>query len=406
MNGELLIVRRLWPYLREHRLTVILVVVLGVLSSFAEGIGVAMFAPLLQTLMKQDVAADDPVLRLASWVAGLSGDRYRIALLIGIIFVLVVLRNALSYGNACIAAKATAAVGYRLRSRIFNRLLSASYSFWIREGIGKLLDTLGTESWRFSQAVSILLLVISNISVALVLISILLVLSWRLTVLVAAGVVVVSLLLRILSRRIHVLGEGSVRANATLGQRMWDSAAGIRVIQAFRLYRKKQEQFDLESDQVRRICYSQEIAGAASHPLSEILYGSLVLGILLVALQSGTALPSAVVFLLILFRLQPHLNQIDHGRIELAGLLPAVEDVVKLLDGTKPFLPPGTERLDHLRTSIRCEGVSYRYENSDTYALRDVSITMRRGEVTAIVGPSGAGKSTLVYLLARFDDPT
>ncbi|HXV86066.1 MAG TPA: ATP-binding cassette domain-containing protein, partial [Gemmatimonadales bacterium] len=39
------------------------------------------------------------------------------------------------------------------------------------------------------------------------------------------------------------------------------------------------------------------------------------------------------------------------------------------------------------------------------WVLRDVNLTVRRGEIVAIVGPSGAGKSTLLDLLPRFVEP-
>jgi len=49
--------------------------------------------------------------------------------------------------------------------------------------------------------------------------------------------------------------------------------------------------------------------------------------------------------------------------------------------------------------------VSFRYGEGDE-VLREVSFTIRRGEVVALVGPSGAGKTTLADLLPRFHDPT
>ncbi|HEX5708960.1 MAG TPA: ABC transporter ATP-binding protein [Pyrinomonadaceae bacterium] len=52
------------------------------------------------------------------------------------------------------------------------------------------------------------------------------------------------------------------------------------------------------------------------------------------------------------------------------------------------------------------EGVGYRYPGSETWALRDVSLTLRPGERLALVGGNGAGKTTLVKLLARLYDPT
>jgi ATP-binding cassette, subfamily B, bacterial MsbA len=48
--------------------------------------------------------------------------------------------------------------------------------------------------------------------------------------------------------------------------------------------------------------------------------------------------------------------------------------------------------------------VSFRYGNGDP-VLRDVSFTIPRGRVVALVGPSGAGKTTLADLLPRFHDP-
>ena len=61
--------------------------------------------------------------------------------------------------------------------------------------------------------------------------------------------------------------------------------------------------------------------------------------------------------------------------------------------------------LEDLRREIRFDGVTFRYPESERKALDNFSLTIRAGQIAAIVGPNGAGKSTLIKLLCRFYDP-
>jgi ATP-binding cassette subfamily B protein len=59
-----------------------------------------------------------------------------------------------------------------------------------------------------------------------------------------------------------------------------------------------------------------------------------------------------------------------------------------------------------MQQGIRFEHVDFSYPDTDRTALRDLSLTIRPGEVTALVGPNGSGKTTLVKLLCRLYDPS
>lgn len=63
----------------------------------------------------------------------------------------------------------------------------------------------------------------------------------------------------------------------------------------------------------------------------------------------------------------------------------------------------GPTVLDSFKDSIRFEGVFFRYEKEDV--LTNIDLTVRKGQIVALVGPSGGGKSTLVNLIPRFYDP-
>jgi subfamily B ATP-binding cassette protein MsbA len=62
--------------------------------------------------------------------------------------------------------------------------------------------------------------------------------------------------------------------------------------------------------------------------------------------------------------------------------------------------------IDGFRSHIVFDKVSFTYQNNDEEVLRDISLTIPKGKIVAIVGPSGAGKSTLTDMLPRFYDPT
>lgn len=55
---------------------------------------------------------------------------------------------------------------------------------------------------------------------------------------------------------------------------------------------------------------------------------------------------------------------------------------------------------------IVCRGLSKRYGGTDRYALKDLSLDIKKGEVYGFLGPNGAGKSTTIRLLMNFIQPT
>jgi ATP-binding cassette subfamily B protein/subfamily B ATP-binding cassette protein MsbA len=89
---------------------------------------------------------------------------------------------------------------------------------------------------------------------------------------------------------------------------------------------------------------------------------------------------------------------IVNGAAAAERLLPILDRQPTIVDPVEPLSPPRPHR------QLVLENVSFHYQPSQP-VLRDVSLSIPRGEAIAVVGPNGCGKTTLINLLPRFHDP-
>lgn len=66
----------------------------------------------------------------------------------------------------------------------------------------------------------------------------------------------------------------------------------------------------------------------------------------------------------------------------------------------------GTKPIPENDCTLELKNVSFKYKDSEKYVLKNVSMTVRKGEKLALVGENGAGKTTLIKLIMRLYDVT
>ena len=402
----------LLKYVRPQRWVLPLLVVLGLLSSLSEGIGIGMIIPLLDSLMQggEEVAPGtySRLVGLIRQYGGELGERERLILLIGTILCLIVLKAGTRYGFDALSIWFNGKLVHNLRCALFARLLKVGYAFFAHHGSGRLLNTLDLETWRTSQALASGTSILISGCNLMVLGTLLLCISWQLSLIAGAGALLIGFLVRIVAQRSRRLGDMAVVANSGLSQRMLEALSAMRTIRLFGRETYEQRRFEQASDRTRRRWLDMELVSAQAFPLSEIAHVLLFLGTLLLAWYAEIGLAALFTFMLLLYRLQPHLRALDHDRIQLAGLMPAVIEVAELLDpADKPVIRSGSRPFHGLDEAVTFERVSFRYSGTceQRPAVVDITLQIRRNRITAIVGGSGAGKSTLVSLLCRLYDP-
>jgi ATP-binding cassette, subfamily B, bacterial MsbA len=397
--------RALFPVLRLQRWVLVVMILLGVLAALSEGLSISLFVPLVQDQMGAQTAG--AIGRLTTLFQGIpSGHR---PLWIGsTIFVCMVLKNVLSYSYSLVFQSVNASIGHRLRCGILHQLLSVGQSYLDSHDSGKMLNTLATETWRVSSACAVLASVIINTCMTLIFSILLLLISWKLTLITACLLLFISQIIRHFTQQGKRLGAEATAANEELTQRMLETLEGLQLIRAFGRESHEQHRFELASRQVRKAFFKVERVSALVHPLSEVLTVSLLLAILLVvAIRTPGQMAVSLTFLVLLYRLQPRVKQLDFDRVALDALSASIEEVRRLLDESdKPYLRSGRRVPASIEKGITFENVSFHYDAGKGAALQQVTCSIKVGETTAFVGPSGAGKSSLISLICRFYDPS
>ena len=397
--------RALFPLLRLRAWMLSGIILLGVLAALSEGLSITLFIPLVQNQMGSQTAGVGG--RYTTLFQGIPPE-HRLLCVILSIFLCMVLKNALSYSYSLLFFSVNSLIGHRLRCGILRQLLSVSKSYLDTSDSGKMLNTLATETWRVGSACTVLASVIISVCITLIFSILLLLISWKLTLITGCWVLLISQIIQYLTRQGKRVSSRATEANAELTQRMIETLEGMKLIRAYGRENHEEHRFDVASRAVSNAFFKLDRLSGLVHPVSEILTVALLLGILLTtAMLAPEQMAGSVAFLLLLYRLQPRIKQLDVDRVALDSLSGSVEEVRSLLDESdKPYMRSGTRTLASIDEGIIFDNVCLRYDSGKAAALKQVTCSIKIGETTAFVGPSGGGKSSLINLICRFYDPS
>jgi subfamily B ATP-binding cassette protein MsbA len=220
-------------------------------------------------------------------------------------------------------------------------------------------------------------------------------------------------------KRIATRGQEQIGSLLSL---LHEALQGVRIVQAFGMERYEEEKFGAEQRRYLVTMRRSFFVRAIFTPTIELMAAVGIAATIVVAaraVEHGELRPERVISFLatIVLLYQPLKNLGGTGQGVMPGLAGA-RRLYEVLDlPEEPVEHTSAVELPRLRSEVRFETVSFRYParagasdgpgvNSAPLVLRDVDLTLRRGEVVALVGPSGSGKTSLLQLVPRFADPT
>ncbi len=332
----------------------------------------------------------------------------RMALALVVIFAATAAASALRF---LLFSRAGERIVNRLRGDLYASLLTQEIGFFDTQKTGELSSRLSSDASLLQGTVTAnVSMVLRNLTVSLGALGMLLFTSSKLTLMMLAVVPPVALSAVFFGRRVRKLSKESQDALARASEVAVESLGGIRTVRSFAAEAKEVGRYRAAINASLELAFRRINLAAAFFGIA--FFAAFSAGVFVfwygARLVAGGALSpgSLISFLFYTMQMAFGLSALAELWTDLQRAAGAAERVFELLHRAPAIPATGGLRPAHAHGDVRFEHVSFAYPSrADTTVLKDFSLSLKPGEVVAVVGPSGAGKSTIASLLYRLYDP-
>ena len=393
MKARYRLLGRLLPYLRPYWPVLLAGGLLALLVSGAEAFIAWLVKPAMDDIfLKRDVTMLKviPLALLGAYVAkgvGRFGQSYLMA----------------SVGERVIA---------RIRGELYAHIQSMPLAFFASLHSAELMTRVVTDVNRLARLSStVLVMAVRHVGTIIALLIVMFLREWLLTLIAIAVFPLVGVTIRTIGRKLYKINKRTQQKIAELNVVLQESFTGTKIVKAFGRERLEQERFNHVNDRLLSLALQDRRVDEMAEPVMEILGALAIMGALWYGgyrVIAGALTPGEFFsFTAAVILLYGPVRQISRMVNTVQQSIASVERVFEILD-TPPAIvdAPDARTLPGFSESIVFETAGFCYPEAEEWALRDISMTVRKGELVAFVGMSGAGKTTLMELLPRFHDVT
>ncbi len=385
------------------------------MASVVDGLAIVFLNPLLTHLFGEDGALARSNTALDRWLsvildpftgAGAPVTRNLVLLFLGALLI----KNIASYVAAYVSVLVQEGLVRDLRQRLYRHLLRLELTVFQRTRGGQLAAGIVSDTDQVKLVVvAAAAAFFQNMVLIMTYVTVMMLASVRLTlmVLLLAPILVVGI--QLLLKRLKRYSRAFVHERGELTSTVTERLGAMKLIRAFGAEAVEGVAFDAQAERYRKGFIRTQRYALMTSPVSELFGGAMIMLIMWAASNrdlSGVIMdaPTTLVFLVAALRMMSPVKSITQFPAHLAISEASAERVFALLDlpDTESDVPGASAAV--FAREIRFDHVTFGYDPL-VPVLVDVSLTIRKGEVVALVGPSGAGKTTMLELVPRFHDP-
>ncbi|PQA78288.1 lipid A export permease/ATP-binding protein MsbA [Rhodoferax sp. TS-BS-61-7] len=326
------------------------------------------------------------------------------------IVLLFLARGVLSFVTNYLMTWVSTRLVVDLRRAMFDKLLGAPTQIFHTQPASQWIARLLYDVDNINQAATnVLVTAVRESLTAVALLSYLLYLDWKLTLITLTVGPVIAVLIQSFGRRIRKASKASLESLRAVAHTVEETTAANKVIKIYGGQAQQKERFHAVTESFRRSMMKEAVPASALTPITHMTASIAIAFIIYMALsrsmgQAGDTAGGFVSFITAMLLLISPIKQLTTISPILQRGLAACESVFGVLDAPVEA-DIGHARLPDCKGEIRFEKVSFRYPGSDKLALDKITLQAQPGQTIALVGASGGGKSTLAALIPRLYTP-
>ncbi|MFH0763396.1 MAG: ABC transporter ATP-binding protein [Candidatus Omnitrophota bacterium] len=395
---------------------IVLPVFLSFIAASFDGISLGLLVPLVKGVVSnsfdfiKDMAGLKYIVRLFPqiFLDTNTSNKNAFLFLIGLVFLFVILKNALNYANSVLSAYWHGRFQRNIYKFVFERFLTFGKLFFDRTNYGYLMMVMDYSVYVM-DILNLFENSINQFFTLAVYFVIMLMISWKLTIF---AIFVFPLLHYSLKLIVIWLNKTAVLTNKSmieLHKNVFNILSCIPLVKAYSKEEETKANYNRINEDLRKLELSAAKTDNLALPIQEIIVTlTLLIMISAAALLFAKGKPAEISVFVVFFyaarRSLPMFNIFNTVRTTFARAKPPLKELSKIFDDTdKFFVTDGPKIFEGLQNVIKFNHLDFAYVK-DRPVLKDLSLCIEKGKITALVGPSGAGKTTIVSMIMRFYD--
>ena len=300
-----------------------------------------------------------------------------------------------------------------LRNKLYNHLHYLSLSYFNKNRSGELTSILinDIDNMRAALSTSFQKLFVEPINI-LAFLSLLFIISPKLAAIAILVIPISGVIIFGIAQSIRRRAARSQAKLAGITAIISETLGSMRIVKAFVMKNYELKRFYAETRKYYQLMLRKDRLRLISSPITETIGASIAALLLFIGARDVLVTQSIssedfIRFILLLFSVLGPIKNLGNVFNELQNGLASADRVFSIID-IKSDIHDNDDaiHIEKFQDNIRFQNVNFYYENESEMILKNINLSLKSGEILALVGPSGAGKSTLADLIPRFYDVT